>query len=39
MDASGTITHYIAIKEAITDSKNIQEALIQSENRHRKVNE
>ena len=39
MDASGTITHYIAIKEDITDRKNIQEALIQSENRYRKVNE
>lgn len=39
MDASGTITHYIAIKEDITERKNIQEALIQSENRYRKVNE
>lgn len=39
MDSAGTITHYIAIKEDITDRKNIQVALIQSENRYRKVNE
>lgn len=39
MDSTGKITHYIAIKEDITERKNIQEALVQSENRYRKVNE